>query len=147
MIKILSTTSLALVAILLSSCTNSIQERITGDPYYFYALSEEHKRLVKCGKICNGMRKKAVRIAWGDPSTQIENNDNTSEWNYSRSVLVDSENKSATPFDFIDNIKRVIDSDKEKIKPQTVYINKVYATVKFKNRKVISWNKTSSFWN
>ena len=53
----------------LSNCaSDSRQKRIAKNPEIFGQLSQDHQSLVQQGQISQGMNKKAVYLAWGDPS-------------------------------------------------------------------------------
>lgn len=54
-------------AILLASCSSTVQDRIEENQAQFNALPEKEKPYVIQGKINNGMSKEAVKIAWGEP--------------------------------------------------------------------------------
>ncbi len=70
--------------------------RIEANPVMFGVLSPEHKLLVQQGRICEGMTKDAVYLAWGNPNTQPvmgqQNGKSYEKWVYNiyRPVMVDS---------------------------------------------------------
>lgn len=58
----------------ISLCLESCQittpaSRIDKNPLIFRTLSPEHQLLVQQGRICEGMSKDAVFLAWGNPNT------------------------------------------------------------------------------
>ena len=60
-----------LCAALLTSCqTSTPMSRITKNPVMFRVLSPEQQLMVQQGKICEGMSKEAVFLAWGNPNTE-----------------------------------------------------------------------------
>ncbi|MBQ2813829.1 MAG: hypothetical protein IJE66_02325 [Akkermansia sp.] len=75
--------------VLLASCTTMTPlERIENNPAMFRQLSPEHRALVQQGRICDGMSKDAVFLAWGQPSErpmlgQTEGK-NFEKWTYTR---------------------------------------------------------------
>lgn len=55
---------------LLGSCqTATPVSRISQNPVMYNMLSPEHQVLVQQGRICEGMTKDAVFLAWGNPNT------------------------------------------------------------------------------
>ncbi len=55
---------------LLGACqTVTPSTRISQNPVMYNMLSTEHKVLVQQGRICEGMSKDAVFLAWGKPNT------------------------------------------------------------------------------
>lgn len=55
-------------AFLLGSCQSSTPaSRIAANPAVFQSLPAEQQQLVQQGKICAGMNKEAVMLAWGTP--------------------------------------------------------------------------------
>ena len=67
--KLLSTIAIGTTIIGLSSCaTNNIQNRVSQNLDIYSELSPEQQNLVQNGQIQKGMHKKAVFIAWGEPS-------------------------------------------------------------------------------
>ena len=74
----LLTISLTLVgAFTLSNCaTNTRQNRIAKNQDIFTQLTRDHQVLVQQGQIKKGMDKKAVYLAWGDPSRSSKGSDN-----------------------------------------------------------------------
>jgi outer membrane protein assembly factor BamE (lipoprotein component of BamABCDE complex) len=60
-----------------SSCaTNPRQKRISNNPDLYNALSAKEKSLINNGQIKQGMNKKAVYLAWGDPSRSSKGENN-----------------------------------------------------------------------
>lgn len=60
----------ALSAFWLGSCQSvTPMSRIEQNPVMFRVLSPEHQLLVQQGRICEGMSKDAVFLAWGNPDT------------------------------------------------------------------------------
>ena len=67
--KLLSTIAIGVTIIGLSSCaTDNIQKRVSQNLDIYSELSPEQQNLVQNGQIQKGMHKKAVFIAWGEPS-------------------------------------------------------------------------------
>ena len=65
----LATLLLLAGALTFSNCaTNPRQSRIAQNQDIYSQLSQEHQLLVQQGQIKQGMDKKAVYLAWGDPS-------------------------------------------------------------------------------
>lgn len=66
---VLSVLSL-LFPVLLGACqTATPLNRIEKNPVMFGMLSPEHKVLVQQGRICEGMTRDAVFLAWGNPNS------------------------------------------------------------------------------
>jgi len=87
MIHRILTISLALVgALTLSNCaTNPRQKRISKNQDIFTQLTQDQQGLVQQGQIKKGMDKKAVYLAWGDPSRSSKganNGTNFEKWYY-----------------------------------------------------------------
>ena len=57
-------------SLLFVSCSSNPQIRIKKNPEIYQSLSPEHQELVSLGKIEEGMRKQAVFLALGEPSTR-----------------------------------------------------------------------------
>lgn len=58
------------VGLLLAACqTSSPASRIEENPVLFRALSPEQQLMVQQGRICKGMSKEAVFLAWGNPGS------------------------------------------------------------------------------
>lgn len=56
-------------SVLLPACqTITPHNRIEKNPVMFRVLSPEHQVLVQQGRICEGMTKDAVYLAWGNPN-------------------------------------------------------------------------------
>lgn len=72
----------------ISSCaTNPRQKRISNNPDLYNNLSSHDKSLVNNGQIKQGMNKKAVYLAWGDPSRSSKGDSNGTlyeKWYYYR---------------------------------------------------------------
>lgn len=84
-------------AFVLGSCqTTTPAERIEQNPLLFRQLSPEQKMMVQQGKICEGMTKDAVFLAWGEPNTPPvfgqRNGVSYEKWVYStyKPVMVDT---------------------------------------------------------
>ena len=61
---------LGLVACMFCSCqTSTPATRIHKNPAIYQQLTPEHQLLVQQGRICEGMSKDAVFLAWGNPNT------------------------------------------------------------------------------
>ncbi len=61
---------LCAAAFLFGSCqTSNPGTRISQNPVMFQHLSPEHQVLVQQGRICEGMTKDGVFLAWGNPNT------------------------------------------------------------------------------
>ena len=57
--------------IVLTGCqTATPASRISANPVMFRMLSPEQQLMVQQGKICEGMSKEAVFLAWGNPNTE-----------------------------------------------------------------------------
>ena len=55
------------------SCSvNTPEQRIEDNPDLYSSLSNRHKALIQKGQIENGMRSRAVYLAWGNPDSQAE---------------------------------------------------------------------------
>lgn len=62
--------AVAVAALLLVSCQSSTPaSRIEENPVIFRALSPEQQLMVQQGRICKGMSKEAVFLAWGNPGS------------------------------------------------------------------------------
>ncbi len=88
---------LSLGALLLDSCqTVTPATRIHQNPVMFRQLSPEQQLLVQQGRICEGMSKDAVFLAWGNPNTPPvygqQNGVSYEKWVYNtyQPVMVDS---------------------------------------------------------
>lgn len=58
-----------LCAVFLVGCQVATpSSRIAENPVLYQSLSPEHRLLVQQGRICNGMNKSAVFLAWGYPA-------------------------------------------------------------------------------
>lgn len=94
MVKSVICAVLACVAALgLGSCQSSTPAaRIEANPALFQSLPAEHQQLVQQGKICSGMNKDAVMLAWGNPGggTMVGQRDgkNVETWRYTQLVPV-----------------------------------------------------------
>ncbi|WP_377178913.1 hypothetical protein [Rubritalea tangerina] len=70
------------------SCTpNTPQTRIANNPDLYQQLTPNHQSLVQRGQISKGMNKKAVYLAWGDPSRSSKGSENGKlfeKWYYIR---------------------------------------------------------------
>lgn len=95
--RCLQATVTALAALVLTGCqTVTPATRIQENPVMFRALSPEQQLMVQQGRICEGMSKDAVFLAWGNPNsaplTGEKNGQRYERWvyTYSRPVPVDS---------------------------------------------------------
>lgn len=84
-------------AFLLEACqTPTPYTRIEQNPLIFRSLSPEHQVMVQQGRICEGMTKDAVFLAWGNPNTPPtrgqQDGQTYEKWVYNvyRPVAVDS---------------------------------------------------------
>jgi hypothetical protein len=80
----------ALIPLLfLAACAPSTPAaRIAAQPQAFLALPEKHQKLVRQGRIEQGMREEAVALAWGSPGRRYDGHDGTtrtSRWDYTGS--------------------------------------------------------------
>lgn len=80
-------------AFLLGACqTSTPASRIEANPALFQSLPAEHRQLVQQGRICEGMNKDAVMLAWGAPGANAlagQKNGKTFEtWRYTQLVPV-----------------------------------------------------------
>ena len=57
-----------LAAVLLSSCSSTVQSRIEKNPGMYAALSSSEKEAVHTGSLKKGMGKDAVYLSWGRPA-------------------------------------------------------------------------------
>lgn len=62
------TALLAAVSLLVSCHTPTPMDRIAENPVMFQHLSQEHQIMVQSGRICSGMSREAVMLAWGTPA-------------------------------------------------------------------------------
>lgn len=88
---------LSLPALLQVSCqTATPLTRIDQNPVMFRTLSPEHQVMVQQGRICEGMSKDAVYLAWGNPNASPvfgqRDGQAYEKWVYNvyRPVMVDS---------------------------------------------------------
>lgn len=88
---------LSLAALYLDSCQMATPTtRINQNPVMFRQLSPEQQLLVQQGRICEGMTKEAVYLAWGNPNTPPvtgqQNGETYEKWVYNvyQPVMVDS---------------------------------------------------------
>jgi hypothetical protein len=65
-----STLGLAAGALLLTSCSTP-QTRISDHPNLYQSLSARDQTLVSHGRICSGMSRNAVWLAWGSPDRKF----------------------------------------------------------------------------
>ena len=65
-----STLGLAAGALILTSCSTP-QTRISDHPNLYQSLSARDQTLVSDGRICTGMSRNAVWLAWGSPDRKI----------------------------------------------------------------------------
>jgi len=65
-----STLALAGGALILTSCSTP-QTRISDHPNLYQSLSARDQTLVGLGRICTGMSRNAVWLAWGSPDRKI----------------------------------------------------------------------------
>ena len=83
--RIVSALLCATIALLIASCTSPIVKRIERNPEIYNALSEHHKELVQRGAVVEGMTKKAVFLAWGQPDHAAQGSRNGKQyekWSY-----------------------------------------------------------------
>lgn len=67
--RLFGLSALITVAALLVSChTPTPMDRIAENPAMFQSLSPEHQMMVQSGRICTGMNRDAVMLAWGKPA-------------------------------------------------------------------------------
>ncbi len=59
----------ACAAVLFSCQSPTPMSRASQNPVMYQMLSPEHQMLVQQGRICEGMSKDAVFLAWGNPNT------------------------------------------------------------------------------
>lgn len=80
---------------LLAACVPATPTaRIEREPSVFQSLPPQHQQLVREGRICNGMSKDGVRLAWGRPDAVYEGSRkgrNADRWDFFhlRPVFVD----------------------------------------------------------
>ena len=93
------------VACALGSCqVVTPADRIGRNPVMFRTLSPEQQLLVQQGRICEGMTKDAVYLAWGNPGTPPvlgqQNGQSYEKWVYLeyRPVMVDSVNAACVHY-------------------------------------------------
>lgn len=82
-----------LAALTLAACqTANPATRIQANPVIFQSLSAEQQLMVQQGRICKGMTKDAVFLAWGKPAaaplTGEKNGKRFERWVYTRSRAV-----------------------------------------------------------
>jgi len=77
------------ICLFFAACSATPTKRIQKNPTLFSKLSPEHQKLVRDGKIAQGMNKSAVFLAMGEPDSKtsgIQNGKAFEIWNYN--VLV-----------------------------------------------------------
>ncbi|MDG1357758.1 MAG: hypothetical protein P8P36_06155 [Akkermansiaceae bacterium] len=79
------------VSVLLASCGSTPEKRIERNPQLFQKLSSNEQKLVRAGKISQGMSKPAVFLAMGNPdhkTSGIQHGENFERWHYNTMVPV-----------------------------------------------------------
>jgi hypothetical protein len=65
----LSNVTMLLLALVLSSCSSTVADRIEAQPEQFARLSQQDQNLVRNGQVRKGMSMEAVELAWGKPTS------------------------------------------------------------------------------
>lgn len=113
-------------------------DRIESNPAMFRMLSPEHQALVQQGRICEGMSKDAVFLAWGEPSEAPmagqKEGKSFEKWNYTRlkPVMVSRPVWSGVGFGCCGGWYTGGGFD-------TVYVPEKVGDVTFENDRVSSW--------
>lgn len=144
MMRIMSFSFSAIVALALSSCSvSTIASRIQEKPQVYQNLPSQEQSLVQVGNIAEGMTPQAVYIAWGQPTSTIEGNIDgipTTRWLYSDLQPVFS------PAPYVGCLGYAPWRSPYCYYPynDVTYVPVNTAYVLFKNGKVVSWEKKSN---
>lgn len=89
---VMSAACVCAAAFMLGSCQSSTPaSRIEANPALFQSLPAAHQQLVQQGRICTGMNKDAVMLAWGTPGGSMvgqSEGKNVETWRYTQLVPV-----------------------------------------------------------
>lgn len=132
---------LGVVAVLFESCqTATPSTRISQNPVMYSMLTPEQQVLVQQGRICEGMSKDAVYLAWGNPSTPPvtgqQDGASYEKWIYTtyQPVMVDS-------FGVGVGCGHGPHWHGGGIATSTAYVPRESAWVMFQNNKVTAWEE------
>ncbi len=135
--------TLLICAVIVSCTIVTPMTRIKENPAMYQALSSDYKILVQQGRICNGMSKEAVFLAWGMPDRrpmvgQIGNS-GFEKWVYTRTRPVMVERPYLGGFYGPGYWGPYWGGGWD-----TAYVPEVCATVTFEEGKVTSWERMGS---
>ncbi|WP_156817179.1 hypothetical protein [Rubritalea marina] len=130
----------ALTSLFLSSCaTNQIQKRISNNLDIYSELSTEDQNLVQSGQIKKGMPKKAVFIAWGNPSRSAKGQNQSGPFEkwyyYQHSPRTTGGIYGGYGYYGYDHYGIGVNRG-------TSYDTELIAQVEFRNERVISWENS-----
>ena len=114
--------------------------RITKNPVMFCVLSPEQQLMVQQGKICEGMSKEAVFLAWGNPNTEpvlgLQNGVSYEKWVYLtyQPVMMNTVGFSSGCWGGGPCYGPAVGTS-------TAYVPQEAAWVMFENDKVTSWDR------
>lgn len=131
---------MSVCVLLLLSCQSSTPiSRIEANPVLFRALPPEQQQLVQQGRICEGMNKDAVFLAWGFPASSPacgEKNGKAYErwvYTYPRAVFADSFGGWYDPWG-----RRAWGAYPS---AHVLYVPEIGAEVTFQDGKVTAWER------
>lgn len=117
-----------------------VQARISQNYNKFSKLNSSQKKAVKRGTVSKGMKKEAVRLAWGKPD-QVKKSGNKEQWIYYRSeeVVFDPQSSRTGWAQYYSSADKYYDGNFHK---PFKTVRREDRTVHFEGGRVVSWTRT-----